>query len=145
MIGTGTGIAPFRGFIQQIYRHNRGWHGQVRLYYGATTGMDLLYRNDELDDLANYYDRDSFKAFRAVISKPLASEGETLDAVIAGHAEDIWELMQDANTHLFLAGLSRVVDAFDERMQRVAASPSAWRETKAWMRAEGRWSELTYS
>ncbi|MCB1792125.1 MAG: oxidoreductase [Gammaproteobacteria bacterium] len=145
MIGTGTGVAPFRAFIQEIYSRKTGWHGQVRLYYGARTGMDLLYQNDEFDDLANYYDRDSFKAFRAVMSKPMASENDTFEAAIAGNAQDIWELMQDAKSHVYLAGINRVADAFDRLMQEAATSQSVWRETKAWMQKEGRWSELIYS
>lgn len=145
MIGTGTGVAPFRSFIQEIYRTNRAWHGLVRLYYGAKSGMDLLYRNDELDDLSNYYDRNSFKAFRAIISKPMASEGETLQAAIEGHAQDVWELMQDAKTHIYIAGLGKVVEAFDAVMEKAATSPTAWRQTREWLHAEGRWSELVYT
>ena len=30
-----------------------GWDGQVRLFYGGRTGLDLAYANDEETDLAN--------------------------------------------------------------------------------------------
>ena len=66
MIGTGTGIAPFRAFAQLIYERRGGWQGQVRLYYGGRTGLDLMYANDEQNDLANYYDDKTFKAFKAL-------------------------------------------------------------------------------
>ena len=46
MIGGGTGIAPFRAFMKHIYEERKEWKGQVRLFYGARTGMDLLYMND---------------------------------------------------------------------------------------------------
>ncbi|MCB1724016.1 MAG: oxidoreductase [Gammaproteobacteria bacterium] len=145
MIGTGTGVAAFRGLIQDIYARKTGWKGQVRLYYGAHTGMDLLYRNEETDDLANYYDRQSFKAFRALMSKPPESDRDLLEPAIRSNAQEIWELMQDGRTHVFLAGLHRIADAFEDLMHEAAMSASVWNETRAWMQQDGRWSEMVYS
>jgi len=56
MIGMGTGIAPFREFVQHIYETLEGWQGQVRLHYGARTGLESIYMNDARDDFANYYE-----------------------------------------------------------------------------------------
>jgi ferredoxin--NADP+ reductase len=55
MIGTGTGIAPFRAFIKRIFDQRGGWKGQVRLFYGARSGMELLYMNLVRNDLEHYY------------------------------------------------------------------------------------------
>jgi ferredoxin--NADP+ reductase len=145
MIGTGTGVAPFRGFVQEIYRQRGEWLGQVRLYYGATSGLDLLYRNDADDDLANYYDEKTFAAFRALISKPLSSESDALALALQDTAQQVWDLMQESNTHVYLAGLGRVVETFDKVMEQTAMSPKAWHETRDWIRAQGRWSELIYN
>jgi ferredoxin--NADP+ reductase len=78
MIGTGTGIAPFRAFAQLIYERRGGWQGQVRLFYGGRTGLDLMYANDEQSDLANYYDEKSFKAFKALAQRPLMSSSQAI-------------------------------------------------------------------
>ncbi|MCK4710668.1 MAG: oxidoreductase, partial [Gammaproteobacteria bacterium] len=60
MVGSGTGIAPFRAFIQHIHQQKKDWKGQLRLFYGARTGAETLYRNDLKNDLDEYYDQKTF-------------------------------------------------------------------------------------
>lgn len=145
MIGTGTGVAPFRAFVQELYRDKGSWKGQVRLYYGARNGMDLLYGNDAEGDLANYYDDASFKAFGAMISRPRASDSDMLKAAVEGHAAEVWDLMQDPSTYVYLSGLGKVAKAFDKVMEKVAGGAGVWTEFKEKLRSQGRWSELVYS
>ena len=145
MIGTGTGVAPFRAFVQELYRDKGSWKGQVRLYYGARNGMDLLYGNDVEGDLSNYYDDASFKAFGAMISRPRASDSDMLKAAVEGHAAEVWELMQDPSTYVYLSGLGKVAKAFDKVMEKVAGGAGVWTEFKEKLRSQGRWSELVYS
>jgi len=145
MIGAGTGVAPFRGFIQHIYKQVGGWQGKVRLFYGARTGMELLYMNDENADLANYYDEATFKAFRGVAPRSHLGAEAGLARSLEEHAQEAWELVQDPNTYVFVAGLEPVTEALDRAMSRVAGSTERWSEQKARLRAEDRWSELTYN
>ena len=145
MIGTGTGIAPFRSFVQEIYREKGAWKGRVRLFYGARSGMDLLYGNDKDGDLTNYYDQASFKAFGAMISRPLASDSDTLEAAMKDHAAEAWELMQDPATHVYLAGLGKIANTFDRIMEKEAGGADCWAEAKEKLRQQGRWSELIYN
>ncbi len=145
MIGTGTGIAPFRAFIQEIYRNHGAWRGQVRLYYGARSGMDLLYGNDEQGDLTQYYDNPSFEAFRALLGRHNATEGESLQATLDDHGKAIWSLMQDSNTHVYLAGLKKISAVFDRGMAELAGGEAAWSRRKEALIADGRWAELVYS
>ena len=145
MIGAGTGIAPFRAFTQHIYQQRGGWDGKVRVFYGARTGMELLYMNDQNADLANYYDEATFKAFSGVARRKHLGEEEGLARTLEENAQEAWELVQHPDTYVFVAGLAKVVPALDRAMAQAAGSPERWHELKDRLRGEGRWSELIYN
>jgi ferredoxin--NADP+ reductase len=144
MIGTGTGIAPFRAFAQLIYERRGDWKGQVRLYYGGRSGLDLMYTNDETTDLANYYDEKTFKAFRALGTRPLMTSSQALERGLADNAEEALRLINEPNTHVFLSGLGKIAAVFDKVMAEQAGSPEGWKAIKETMIDQGRWSELLY-
>jgi ferredoxin--NADP+ reductase len=144
MIGTGTGIAPFRAFSQSIYERRGDWNGQVRLFYGGRTGLDLMYANDETTDLANYYDERTFKAFRALGTRPLMTSSQALAHGLAENADEALRLIKEANTHVFLSGLGKIAEVFDKVMVERVGSSDDWRELKQRMLDDGRWSELIY-
>ena len=144
MIGTGTGIAPFRSFIQRVYKQRGSWKGKVRLFYGAETGMDLLYMNDLNDDLTNYYDEATFKAFQAVDPRPVARPEAALQSVLEDNVPEAWSMIQDPGTSVYLAGIDKIVDALDKVMAAKAGSDKQWQLTKQRMMEERRWSELVH-
>ncbi|MBI5331335.1 MAG: oxidoreductase [Betaproteobacteria bacterium] len=144
MIGAGAGIAPFRALLQRIYTERGGWTGQVRLFFGARTGADLLYMNTLNDDLALYYDQATFQAIQAIKRPLLGDEADALQQGVADHAAEVWRLLQDPRTHVYLAGLKKVETAFDAAMAQAAGSAEAWQQMRQQVIEDGRWSELTY-
>lgn len=145
LLGAGTGIAPYRAFLRRIYEQEGGWQGQVRLFYGARTGLDMLYMNDLNNDLANYYDQVTFKAIQAVGKGYFGDENEALKRGVEAHVEEVWRLIQDPKTHVYLAGMDKVAEAFAAAMAAVAGSPAAWQATRQKLVDEKRWAELTYA
>lgn len=145
MIGTGTGIAPFRAFMQYIYERRSDWVGQVRLFFGARTGLETVYLNDRQGDLANYYDEKTFKAFQTLASRHMASEDQSLQRSLEENVQEAWDLVQQPNTYVFLAGLERTATVLDRTLSKVAGSEVAWKALRQRLLGEGRWSELLYS
>lgn len=144
MVGVGTGIAPFRAFVRHIYEERGGWKGKVRLYYGAKSGMELLYRNEHNRDMALYYDDASFKAFEAVSPRPAFDHPPALDNLLLENREEIWELVDDPKTYVFVAGLENAKKKFDKAMASISGSEAAWQARRADLVASGRYSELIY-
>jgi len=145
MVGTGTGIAPFRSFIQRVYKEKGKWQGDVRLFYGAKSGMELLYMNDVNDDLANYYDEPTFQAFSGLASRPLMKDTDGLERTIEDNGQKIWSLIQQPNTYLYLAGLKNMSEVFNKKLSELAGSEEAWDTLKQKLIEEERYSELLYS
>lgn len=144
MIGTGTGVAPFRTLIKSIYGKHQNWEGKVRLFYGAKSGLDLLYMNDQNDDLTNYYDEATFKAYQAINPRPMMDESAALGHSLEENGKEAWELMQAHNTYVFLAGIKKQVAVFEEKMIGLADSEEKWSKLKRKIQDEGRWAELTF-
>lgn len=144
MIGIGTGIAPFRAFIKYIYEDRKEWTGKVRLFYGAQTGMDLLYQNDQNQDLVLYYDKQTFKAFQAVSPRPHFNEPADFDRTLANNADDAWSMIQDPKTHVYISGISALEDSLDRVFSKPAGSSEQWEAKKAELIDAGRWSTLLY-
>ena len=145
MIGVGTGIAPFRAFIKHIYEDRKTWTGKVRLFYGAKSGTELLYMNDIKNDLGQYYDDQTFQAFSAMSPRPHFDEPVAMDETLGEHRREIWELLQDSKTYVYVAGLENLREVLDQAMTKVSGSKAAWLAKKEQLETEKRWAELLYS
>jgi ferredoxin--NADP+ reductase len=144
MIGMGTGIAPFRAYIRHLYENVGGWKGKVRLFYGARTGLEMLYMNDENRDLANYLDRKTFKAFQAVSPKPHLEAPVALDQTIAEHGAEVWSMIKAPDTHVFVAGVEAMLAVVEKTLAGIAGSEAEWKRCKEELVSSKRWITVLY-
>lgn len=144
LIGMGTGIAPFRAMIKHIYDNIGSWQGKIRLFYGARTGLETLYMNDERDDFANYYDKDTFAAFKALSPRPSWDSDVDMDTLMRQQGQEIWSLLCDHRTHVYLAGLGKIQQNLEKTFIAFAGDESKWAKRKAELIAGKRWFELIY-
>jgi ferredoxin--NADP+ reductase len=144
LIGAGTGIAPFRAFVRRLYEAAPARTGKVRLFYGAHTGLEHIYMNEERDDFALYYDRDTFEAFKAVSPRPNWADPIAWDYCLELRSEEILEMLDRPETRVYLAGLEEIRDQLDEVFARLVGSREKWQRRRAELVAGGRWHELLY-
>jgi ferredoxin--NADP+ reductase len=144
LIGSGTGIAPFRAFIKHLYTDVENWKGRVWLFYGAKSGLEMLYQNEKNNDLAQYYDEATFEAFKALSPRPHWADPIAWDLAIAERGDELWQLLGGDNTYVYVAGLEKMRDELDAVFGRLAGSDEKWKQLKASLAAEMRWVELLY-
>ncbi len=144
LIGAGTGIAPFRAFIKHIYREIGDWTGKVRLFYGANTGLELFYMNEERDDFALYYDEETFEAFQALSPRPNWTDPVAWDYCLEARSEEILNMLDQPDTYVYVAGLEPVRDELNKVFANMLGSEERWARRQAELAAGGRWTELLY-
>ncbi len=146
LIGMGTGIAPFRAFVRRLYEHagTGGFEGKVLLFHGGLTGLDLLYRNDERDDFALYYDRPTFEAISALSADPVWDEHVDWATALEARAAEVAAMLRQPETYVYLAGLEPIRDQLDEVFASILHSEERWQRRRAELEAGGRWVELLY-
>ena len=144
LIGSGTGIAPFRAFVKQLYRDQPDWKGRVWLFHGAKSGLELLYMNDRKNDFARYYDQETFQAFQALSPRPSWADPIAWDQAIVERSEELWEMLGDPKTYVYVAGLEKLRGELDAVFEFLAGSAEAWARRKAELAAGRRWVELLY-
>jgi ferredoxin--NADP+ reductase len=144
LVGMGTGIAPFRAFIKHIYKNVKDWKGKVRLFYGARSGLELLYLNDKDGDLTSYYDEDTFEAFHAISPRPHWSDPIALDVALEQRATEILEMLNYTNTYIYIAGYEKVKSMLDKAFSNILGSEEKWQNRKAELIAGNKWAEVIY-
>ncbi|MBL0027441.1 MAG: ferredoxin-NADP reductase [Saprospiraceae bacterium] len=122
LIGMGTGIAPFRAFVKHIYNNVKDRKGKIRLFYGAKSGLELLYLNDKDGDLTNYYDEKTFEAFYALSPRPHWSDPIALDKVIEEKADEIKEMLAYNNCYIYVAGYEKILSKLDTAFSSILGS-----------------------
>jgi len=144
LIGSGTGIAPFRAFVKHIHANVPEWKGKIWLFYGAKSGLEMFYMNEERDDFAQYYDKETFQAFKALSPRPNWADPIAWDRAIEERGDELWKMLGEPKTYVFVAGLEKMREELDVVFGRLAGSDEKWQRRKAELTAGGRWTELLY-
>ena len=151
MLATGTGIAPMRTYLRRMFEANEreanGWHfrGKAWLFMGAPKTANLLY-----DDDFNRYEAeypDNFRYTKAISREQQNTKGGRMyiqDRVLE-HADEIFAMIEDPKTHVYMCGLRGMEPGIDEAMSAAAAAKGLdWSELRPQLKKAERWHVETY-
>ena len=151
MFATGTGIAPMRTYLRRMFeaseRDKNGWkfRGKAWLFMGAPKTPNLLYD----DDFEKYQEEfpDNFRYTKAISREQKNSKGGRMyiqDRVLE-HADEIFSMIEDSKTHVYMCGLRGMEPGIDEAMTAAASSKGLdWAELRPQLKKADRWHVETY-
>ncbi|TCD56516.1 phycobilisome linker polypeptide [Synechococcus sp. BS55D] len=151
MLATGTGIAPMRTYLRRMFepkeRELNNWHfrGKAWLFMGAPKTPNLLYDAD----FEHYQSQfpDNFRYTKAISREQQNSKGGRMyiqDRVLE-HAEEIFAMIENPKTHVYMCGLRGMEPGIDEAMSAAAAAKGLdWSELRPQLKKADRWHVETY-
>jgi len=140
IVGLGTGIAPFRSLIRELYEQ-RHWEGRVMLFHGTRVGLEWVYR----DAIAAVCKSSaSFAPVEVRSPRPAWDDPADLADAIQRHQAEVWQLLSQPNIHVYVAGLALIGQQFDAALAEPAGGAEAWAKRKAELVAAGQWMTLLY-
>jgi len=152
MMGTGTGIAPFRAYLWRMFKDREReanpdyrFNGKAWLIFGIPKSENILYR-EELEEMQAKYS-DNFEITYAISREQKNSDGGRMyiQHRVAENAEKLWKMVQDEKTYVYICGLKGMEDGIDEAMAAEASKDGVeWSDYRRTLKKAHRWNVETY-
>jgi len=152
MMGTGTGIAPFRAYLWRMFKDREReansdyqFNGKAWLIFGIPKTENILYK-EELEEMQSKYP-DNFELTYAISREQKNSEGGRMyiQHRVAENAARLWEMVQQDNTYVYICGLKGMEDGIDEAMAAEASKAGVeWSTYRRTLKKAHRWNVETY-
>ncbi|MEM9136481.1 MAG: ferredoxin-NADP reductase, partial [Cyanobacteria bacterium P01_F01_bin.42] len=148
MMGTGTGIAPFRAYLWRFFKENNpdyNFKGLAWLFFGCAYTGNILYK-DDLEQMEKDYP-ENFKLTYAISREQKNPTGGKMyiQDRIAEHGDALWELIQQEKTHVYICGLRGMEPGIDEGMSKAASKNGVdWSSYVKDLKKAHRWHVETY-
>jgi ferredoxin--NADP+ reductase len=152
MLATGTGIAPMRAYLRRMFdpaertkNPEYQFRGKAWLFMGVPKTPNLLYDEDFQRYESEYPDH--FRYTKAISREQQNAKGGRMyiqDRVLE-HADEIFSLIEDPRTHVYMCGLRGMEPGIDEAMTSAAAAKGIdWSELRPQLKKADRWHVETY-
>eukprot|EP00814_Leptocylindrus_danicus_P016315 CAMPEP_0116020230 /NCGR_PEP_ID=MMETSP0321-20121206/9680_1 /TAXON_ID=163516 /ORGANISM="Leptocylindrus danicus var. danicus, Strain B650" /LENGTH=618 /DNA_ID=CAMNT_0003490895 /DNA_START=64 /DNA_END=1920 /DNA_ORIENTATION=+ len=125
MVATGTGIAPYRGFIRRLFTENtpaaNAYKGQAWLFLGVANSDALLY-DDEWQTVKEEYP-DNFRLDYALSREQNNKKGGKMyiQDKVEEYADEIFTKL-DNGAHIYFCGLKGMMPGIQDMLKEVCAS-----------------------
>ena len=151
MFATGTGIAPMRAYLRKMFeqteREKNKWNfkGKAWLFMGAPKSANLLYDEDFERYKSMFPENFTYtKAISREQQNPKGGRMYIQDRVLE-NAEEIFALIENPKTHIYLCGLKGMEPGIDEAMTTAATAKGiVWSELRPQLKKADRWHVETY-
>ena len=150
MIATGTGIAPFRGFLHRLFMENtlakHMFGGNAWLVLGVPVSGGLLYK-EEFDCMQRTSSPGKLKIDYAISREMTNSiDGGKLyvQHVIAQNGKELFDRL-DAGAHVYFCGLKGMMPPILDTLDEVAKSQGCvWSEKLSELKKNNQWHVEVY-
>ncbi|KAK4713342.1 hypothetical protein R3W88_019249 [Solanum pinnatisectum] len=121
MIGTGTGLAPFRGYLRRMFMESVPikFNGLAWLFLGVANTDSLLYDDEFTKYLSDY--PGNFRYDRALSREQKNNKGGKMyvQDKIEEYSDEIFKLL-DEGAHIYFCGLKGMMPGIQDTLKRVA-------------------------
>ncbi|KAK5719448.1 NADPH-cytochrome P450 reductase [Elasticomyces elasticus] len=129
MVGAGTGVAPFRAFIQERARlKGMGREvGLTKLYFGCRNAVqDFIYEDDIADAAVKL--GDAFSMTTAFSRPENAPDKRYVQDRILEEAGQVCDLLVDSNAYFYICGSAAMARDVTDAVAKVVMASQGWTE-----------------
>jgi ferredoxin--NADP+ reductase len=148
MVATGTGIAPYRGFIRRLFEENtpaaNAYKGQAWLFLGVANSDALLY-DDEWQAVLKK-NPEQFRLDYAISREQENKKGGKMyvQDKVEEYADEIFDKL-DNGAHIYFCGLKGMMPGIQDMLQSVATSKGLdYEEWLKGLKAKKQWHVEVY-
>jgi ferredoxin--NADP+ reductase len=148
MVATGTGIAPYRGFIRRLFVEDtpagNAYKGQAWLFLGVANSDSLLYDDEWQAAKAKY--PDNFRLDYALSREQTNTKGGKMyiQDKVEEYADEIFAKLE-GGAHMYFCGLKGMMPGITDMLERVATSKGmTWSEKLEQFKKNGQWHVEVY-
>jgi len=118
MVGPGTGVAPFRAFIQEMQTLALKRSGRTMLYFGCRhKSKDYIYESELGDALK----KGTLTDLRLAFSRD-SKEKVYVQHLMAKDAKQLWKLLHSGGAHVYICGGTSMGREVVSSLQEIAIS-----------------------
>eukprot|EP00903_Cladosiphon_okamuranus_P007149 g6942.t1 len=148
MVGTGTGIAPYRGFLQRLFNEDtpaaRAFTGTAWLFLGVATTEGLLYHDDWMTILRKFPFNFRYDLALSREEKNPSGGKMYIQDKVEQYSDEVFEKL-DGGAHIYFCGLKGMMPGITDMLARVASERGiSWDDKLKELKKNGQWHVEVY-
>ena len=143
LVGTGTGVAPFRAFLRYLFLERSDWSGSVWLFFGAQRAGEAIYDQE----FQSYGRFNNFHYYTALSREQTGHDGHRMYVHHRIHEQQdrLWNLLDLQNSYFYICGKRGMEEHIDRVFeQRAHADGVSWSNFRHLLLDSGRLLIETY-